>query len=183
MNKYINKHNWCGGKKKYKGFSFIESMLAVFLVSVGLITALKLLTAGIKDSMNSRDQFIASLLAQEGVELVRNIRDNNWVDNDPTTGSFYGISDDTCNIAYNSAISCNSPDFKLYLNNNNYYDHTPSGGTPTKFKREIIIKDVLGSKDIMSMVTWGGTSFPAKANCNTANTCSYTEITLNKWGE
>lgn len=75
-------------KKRQEGFSFIESMLAVFLVSVGVVAAIGLLASSLKYTYSARDQFIASLLAQEGVEIVRNIRDNTWVDSNPITSSF-----------------------------------------------------------------------------------------------
>ena len=176
-----------------RGFSFIESMLAVFLVSVGLLVALKLLTAGLKNSMDARNQFTASLLAQEGVELVRNVRDNNWVDNNPVTGSFNGLNESTqnntnCAIDYNTSLNCSSPDNTLNLNSN-YYDH--NGGSATKYKRRILLNyDTTPNPNylvVTSMVTWGTNSFPIYSNvstqCNTSNKCAYTQITLNKWGE
>jgi hypothetical protein len=194
VNKFMNKHSWRGGKKKYKGFSFIESMFSVFLVSVGLVVAVKLLTAGLATSYASRDQFIASLMAQEGAEIVRNIRDNNWADNNPTTGSFKWFpatppAEAECRVDYakigTADIDCAvaADGYKIYINGNNFYDHT-ANLRPTKFSRKIIITDIpaTGSKKVVSMAIWG-TSFPALASCNTGNKCTYTEITLGKWGE
>jgi Tfp pilus assembly protein PilV len=179
-------------KNKKKGFSFMESMFSVFLVSVGLVVAVKLLTAGLTSSYESRDQFIASLLAQEGAEITRNIRDNNWVDNNPTTGSFNWFpagSPANCIVNYTTigtaAINCayGAGGDKIYRNASGFYDNT-AGGTATKFSRKIIITDVSGNKDIVSMAIWGTTTFPATvASCNTLNKCAYTEITLGKWGE
>jgi hypothetical protein len=177
-------------KKKRKGFSFMESMFSVFLVSVGLVVAVKLLTAGLISSYESRDQFTASLLAQEGAEITRNLRDNNWVDNNPTTGSFKWFpagSPANCVVDYtkigSADINCavGAGGFKIYRNASGFYDHG-AGGTATKFSRQIIITDVSGNKDIVSMAIWG-TTFPALASCNTVNKCAYTEITLGKWGE
>ncbi|HRZ95575.1 MAG TPA: hypothetical protein P5262_03360 [Candidatus Moranbacteria bacterium] len=184
-----------------KGFSFIESILAVFLVSVGVIAGLKLLTVGLKDSMESRDQFAASLLAQEGVELVRNIRDNNWVDNDPSTGSFnYFPADDNnrCIADKDTSgvnISCgvNNGQMRLRLDNDNYYMN--SGSTNTKFFRRIkfnycnvgcsgIARDAAKSVVVTSLVSWNGeVSGTSVDDCNTSTKCAYTQIILNKWGE
>jgi hypothetical protein len=220
-----------GVKKNKKAFSLLESILSVFLVSMGLVVSIKLLTLGVSQSMKNRDQFTASLLAQEGVELVRNIRDNNWVDNDPTTGSFYdsarapsaGIlclgqpSNDSAGggrsayyIDYRGYYSCgpnlNNGHFKLcldsasgfYQNNDTSATATsscPSGTTDTKYTRRIYnYSPGNGSRIVTSVVRWNGSfgsgsnlSDPANQStlnaCNTANSCAYTQITLNKWGE
>jgi Tfp pilus assembly protein PilV len=61
--------------KFFKGFSFIEVMFSVFLISVGITAAISLITLGIKKSTENRRQLIAVMLSQEGIELARNIRD------------------------------------------------------------------------------------------------------------
>lgn len=180
-------------KKTKKGFSFIESMLSVFLVSVGLIVSVKLLTAGLAQSFNSRDQFVASLLAQEGAELVRNIRDNNWVDNNPTTGSFGKlptIDSDSCRIDKNdmdiSSGSCGGAvNMQLFLSGG-YYVNQGGAGTATKYFRRIKFDYDITSPTVLvtSLVSWDGAApAVAETSCNTANKCAYTQITLNKWGE
>ena len=68
--------------KKRKGFSIGEVLLAIFVLSIGMIATFSLFNAGIKNLQNERDLIVASLLAQEGVEVVRNIRDNNWAERD-----------------------------------------------------------------------------------------------------
>jgi hypothetical protein len=170
------------------GFSFIESMLSVFLVSVGLVVAVKLLTAGLANTYDSRNQFTASLLAQEGVEIARNVRDNNWVDNNPTTNSFSGFpvaSDDDCVLDKNDVSNINTCSGSMQLNlNGNYYVKSTGGGNPTKFFRRM--KYVL-SGDVMqvtSLVSWNSVVPSAdEGNCNTASKCTYTQITLGKWAE
>jgi len=186
------KTNIFGSKaRKRNGFSLLESILSVFLVSMGLVVSIKLLTLGVSQSMKNRDQFAASLLAQEGVELVRNIRDNNWADNDPTTDSFNKITTGTsCRIDYThisaDLVDCSLVSSKQLYLNAGFYNHT-ANGSATKYYREIIIQDNTTSKTVTSAVRWGSVAFPSIANmssqCNTANSCAYTQITLNKWGE
>jgi len=181
-----------------KGFSFIESILAVFLVSVGVVAGLKLLTLGLKDSIDSRDQFAASLLAQEGVELVRNIRDNNWVDNNPDTASFNGIDGSTSNgirkIDYNENTLTTNGGARLHMVGG-FYER--SGGTGTKFYRRIYIYNGTDTRIVTSVVIWSAGDWPSGfgsnmsdpsndntlKNCNTSTKCAYTQIILNKWGE
>jgi len=171
--------------KKYKAFSFVEVMIAVFLLSVGMIAVITLMSGSLRDSMDSRNQVIASGLAQEGTELVKNIRDTNWLANsDPTGHSFDGINNSSnCTISYNSAGLDYSPASNfLKIDANSFYSH--AGVTAnTRFQRKIKISDVVADKNIISMVIWGG-SFPADfSTCNTSTKCAYTQLTLTTYGE
>jgi prepilin-type N-terminal cleavage/methylation domain-containing protein len=184
------------------GFSFIESMLAVAVVSIGLSAALPLFTSGIVESNDSRDQVIAAMLAQEGVELMQNFRDNNWVSlgeafSDTT---FPDQSSEDCRISYDSAAlnECDvTGDKKMYLNSG-YYTHVSSIAS-TKFQRKIFVKykDGAGndislrssaeSVEITSVVIWGSYPFPdygsIHTSCNTSKRCSFAETILTKWAE
>lgn len=60
-----------------KGFSFAETLLSAFVLSVGLITIVLLITRSTAHSIELRDATIASQLSQEGLELARNVRDTN----------------------------------------------------------------------------------------------------------
>lgn len=166
-------------------FSFVEVMVAVFLVSVGLLASLKLLTQGLRETMDSRDQLIASFLAQEGTELVRSVRDNNWASGN---SSFSGI-----NIADGQKIDnlditlTTSGSSTLTLNSNNYYIHSTTG-TKTKYARKIDVSGDENQRVILSMVVWNGKSSNqfsglTKSNCNADNKCAYAEDVLTNWGE
>ncbi|MDD5031480.1 MAG: prepilin-type N-terminal cleavage/methylation domain-containing protein [Patescibacteria group bacterium] len=65
--------------KKQAGFSILEIMVAIFIITMGLIGVLSLITQNIQVEYINKNNLIASQLAQEGLELVRNIRDNNWL--------------------------------------------------------------------------------------------------------
>ena len=66
------------------GFTLIELLVTIFLVSVGLIGVMAFFNASLESQFDAKNEVIAAGLAQEGVELVRNIRDynilagNNW---------------------------------------------------------------------------------------------------------
>lgn len=68
-------------KKKFRnsGFTLVEVMVAVAVLSIGLIGAANLITYNISNSAKAINKTIATNLAQEGIELVRNIRDTNWL--------------------------------------------------------------------------------------------------------
>ncbi len=164
-------------KNNTKGFSFIEVMFVVFILSTALVVFIQVITKSMGHSMESRDTIIAAGLAQEGVELVKNIRDNNWANK---REAFIGLGTNPCVISYNSD-SCNSGDVKLNFNNNNFYTH--DSGSATKFSRRITITGT-DIKTVTSMVIWEKDIFPADTNaCRAANKCVYATITLTKWGE
>lgn len=68
---------------KPKGFTLIEVIVAIFLVTVGIggVYALIQRTTAFTPVVSAR--FTAVYLAQEGIELVRNKRDSNWLTGDP----------------------------------------------------------------------------------------------------
>lgn len=64
-----------------RGFSLLEVMIAIAILLVGVISILSLITSTINVNRLAQNKFIAAMLAQEGLELVHNRRDNNWHQN------------------------------------------------------------------------------------------------------
>lgn len=62
-----------------KGFTLVESLIAIFIVAVGLVGVFVLISSAAGNMGLVSNKLIASYLAQEGVEIVKNIRDNNFV--------------------------------------------------------------------------------------------------------
>lgn len=177
--------------QKYKAFSFVEVMISVFVAAVGLIAVISLMTGTLNNSIDSRNQVIAALLAQEGAELVRNIRDSNWESENPN-GSFDHMANGNDrkidnNYAYPGDIVSGAP-YDLKINAAGFYAH--SGITDTKFQRRIVIIDecdgvcgtnpVIGRR-ITSLVSWNGNIPPAE--CNTISKCAYSQAVLTTYGE
>lgn len=172
---------------KKKGFSLMEAVISVFVVAIGLVATINLVVSGLNHSTDSRDHIIASQLAQEGVELVRNLRDNNWADStisDSFDGATFPIADNNnLRIDKDSNNVKSQGDKKLYYKNG-FYVHDGTG-TDTKFQRKIELdfdNPSPGDLTVTSIVIWGG-SFPALANCNISNKCVYTQSVLTRWGE
>ncbi|MDD5589743.1 MAG: hypothetical protein PHQ47_01040 [Candidatus Portnoybacteria bacterium] len=96
----------------------------------------------------SQDRLVASNLAQEGFEVVRNIRDNNW-----EAGADWnsGLGQDEYLVQYDSSSLIPYSHKPLLLGN--FYNYV--SGTPTKFYRRIIINEVDSDcLDLVSEVTW-----------------------------
>lgn len=183
-----------------KGFSFIEGILAIFVVTVGMLMVIQLVSSGLSYAINSRYQATAVLLAQEGVEVVRGIRDNNWAQGEDTFKGFPGNNNNPCTVNYNSTVlsSCNNDIGNKALNlESGAYTH--NSGLSTRFKREILISYLDGAGDstnkigaatarVDSVVTWGTADFPntidaAHCNASSASQCAFATVILSKWGE
>jgi len=175
----------------FKAFSFVEVMISVFLLSVGMIAIITLMSGNLRDSLDSRNQVIAAGLAQEGIELVKNVRDTNWLvhKTNPVVHSFDGFpntaSGTNCTIDYTliglGALNCNPASNILKIDNNSFYNHT--GVTDTRFQRKLVISDSVADKNVISMVIWGGSFPPDFSTCNTSTKCAYAQLTLTTYGE
>lgn len=69
------------------GFSLIEVIIAIGIITVGIVSVINLLSFNLKNEIKNKNKMIAIYLAQEGIEVVRQIRDNNFfVGSDWLTG-------------------------------------------------------------------------------------------------
>lgn len=68
------------------GFSLLEAMLSIFILLMGITAAMSLVSGGVRGLTLSKNRLIATNLAQEGLEIIHNVRDNNWLNskNDAT---------------------------------------------------------------------------------------------------
>jgi type II secretory pathway pseudopilin PulG len=161
--------------KKTKGFSIVEIMAVIFIVTVGMVGMLTLIYQSIKVQRLNKHTLIAYQLAQEGVELLRVIRDDNWFSglNDPfdailPTGS-YCLAYDDINLSI-SAEAC-----PLYIDNLGFYNHNPSGA-PTPYSRLITLSPIADYEEVGVLVEidifWsevGGSLFNYKVETNLYN--------------
>jgi len=64
---------------KKNAFSLIELILAIFILTVAVFGSFALIQRIAVFAYASQNKLTAYYLAQEGIENVRNIRDNNWL--------------------------------------------------------------------------------------------------------
>jgi prepilin-type N-terminal cleavage/methylation domain-containing protein len=135
-----------------KGFTIIELVITIFILSiavVGIFNAFSIITILTADSS---DRLTATYLAQEGMEIVRNIRDQNWLnidarDSSATWSDGLEVCSNGCKTDYKMANNSENPldvwasgetDYlKIDSSGNGFYNLT--SGTNTKFKRKITI--------------------------------------------
>ncbi len=138
------------------GFSLIEIITVLFVVSIGLLGVMSLIIQNIESQSFNQKNVVAYQLAQEGLELVRRTRDTNWLagrgwDQGLTAGDHYM---DYRDAAPNPLSSDEPP--KLYLTADNYYIHDFSGNYPDSgFSRLINIIKVSDSElSVKAQVDW-----------------------------
>lgn len=133
-----------------KGFTLVETLVSLVILSAVLVPVINLSSAVTRTSSTVRDNLIAAGLAQEGIEVVRAMRDTNWFssrefDSGLNAGS-YQVQWDSSSLL---SLAGNPP---LNLNNGIY---TYSGGTPSTFTRTINITKVnTGELKVISEVSW-----------------------------
>ncbi len=67
------------GRKPFRGFTLIETLVAVSILSLATAGPLFTASRAIIAAQTARDQLIASYLAQEGAEYVRLMRDSGYL--------------------------------------------------------------------------------------------------------
>lgn len=65
--------------KNNKGFTMAETLVAVFVILVAVLAVYSITQETISKIQQSSLRLTAVYLAQEGIEIVRNIRDANWL--------------------------------------------------------------------------------------------------------
>ncbi len=85
--KILNSRSIFPQEKLRAGFTFIETLVAISILLIALVAPMSLAQDGIRGARLAQDQIVAFYLAQEGLEMVRNIRDQNKLNgNDILTG-------------------------------------------------------------------------------------------------
>jgi len=69
-------------KQNKDGFSIIEVIVAVGIITVGIIPIISLFTQNLNNEIKNENMLIASYLANESIEIVRQERDDNWTAGD-----------------------------------------------------------------------------------------------------
>jgi len=155
----------------------MEVMVAIFIVVTGLTTVLVLLTQSISGATRSTNKLIAANLAQEGIEVVRNIRDLSYNGSDPngvwtawhTTNYSTGCTPNGVNI-YLCSAQYNSVAFGSSYNTNLNFDSTTGlysygAGTQSIFKRTITLTRVSNAQlRVNSLVSWSEKGTPYNIN-------------------
>jgi prepilin-type N-terminal cleavage/methylation domain-containing protein len=167
---------------KKSGFTLIETLVAVFIMTVSITSLMTVVTSSLFAARYTRDKVTATYLAQEAIDYIRNDRDttvflqqnlNNqeaWdlftqkyskCTDDPQNGCYLDVSNEdeitvlpTCNLAEDN---CN-----FYFNKdgtNSFYNYN-NEGVKTSFKRKIVVNTTNEQMEAQVIISWlnGGTT-------------------------
>ncbi|MDP3792118.1 MAG: type II secretion system protein [bacterium] len=146
--------------KNQRGFTLVETLVSLVVLSFGLIPTLSVIVSSVNISKIMRNNLVAANLAQEGVEVVTSLRDSNW---------FNGVNFDnglvgTWRVEWNTNWASNPPQSVTPETNpfvrldpaTGLYNYTT--GSPTFFKRLVTVSLTANTCNcelvVVSEVTW-----------------------------
>jgi len=141
--------------KNQKGQLMVECLVALSILTVGFLAMVTLLTHSLASNYDVLNRLIAANLAEEGIEVVKNIIDTNVAARatDPTITWNAGITNGTSSVVYDSNSLGSDDNSYLKLDTNGFYNY--SSGNNTIFKRKIEIFNLnINEVKVKSTVTW-----------------------------
>ncbi len=150
-------------QRKGAGFTLLELLIAMVVITLGVLATVTLLTNSIASARAVRNDVVAANLAQEALEIVHNIRDQNvtasrsW--NQGMDAGQYRVDALDANLI---SLGANPA---LNIDANGFY--TYSAGTATFFQRTVTFGTCVGSPcaslPVAVTVTWPGRTFTANS--------------------
>jgi prepilin-type N-terminal cleavage/methylation domain-containing protein len=160
---------------KKKGFTLVETLVALFLLTTAIGAAMYAAQTGLRSSYYARDEITASYLGIEAVEYIRNIRDHNQIakKNWLNGGSNFNIEqciDQKCTVdplngPYGTIEVCGGTCPKLRFDGTFYHHANTPESKESHFRRTVEIRRESNQKSgnheiaIAVTVTWQTGSF------------------------
>ncbi len=110
--------------QKQKGFTVLESMFAIFIISLAISGVFSAVQQSLSQAIVAKDEVRAYYLVQEGIEAVRQKRDSNQinrVENASTNGWLHGLGE--------SGNPCDASAHTICRVEINGFDFQPCGST------------------------------------------------------
>ncbi len=152
-------------KQKNKGFTLIETMIAVFILVVAMNAMLGLISSSLFSARYAKNEIIANYLIQEAIDYIRNERDSiAFQQKDDPTGGWanfqnkysacfnpLGCQVEPANTGSNisactgtvgggfGTIGCPVFNFDENASNKDFYTYDTNQGVPSNFKRKIVM--------------------------------------------
>ncbi len=160
----------------------IEVMLAIFVLTTGIIAIYSLVPRIISLNSFNTNKFISSQLAIEGMEIIKNMRDGNWLEYRVSTSTPWNegqmndleIEEGDYEVSYDMADwedppldycglveSCSYDNLKfLGKDSEGFYGYNYVSGNESRFKRKVTVEkpeaDIL---EVTTKVYWSENKF------------------------
>jgi len=179
---------------KKNGFTLIEVMSAIAILTMAVGGSYALIQQTLVSASLNQQKLIASYLVQEGIEVVRNVRDSNWLEQRGNAGLSWDDGLTSCQApnccegdyktdslpsqtALTSLTNCDYNNLRyLSFGDNGFYGY--SGTIQSVFKRKINITKIDNTKlEVLVEVDWSerGRTHTVKAQDNLYDWYGYEE--------
>ena len=160
------------------GFTLVETLIAVAILMIAIAGPLTIANQALTSALGSRNAMIATYLAQDGMESIKNIKDNNLTD---LAGfAWSNIINTSCTVsspcstpqpfnyigsdANNNIICTKVANCKLFTNDSKkvyfYGGDSTNGDHPTPFTRYYYV-NLNGNEAVVTVVvSWTDGSVP-----------------------
>lgn len=153
-------------KSKSRAFTLVEALIAITILITGILSGFVLVTRALYNVAVIKDRLTASFLAQEGIELTRQIRDSNFLRilGKESVDWRNGLGDGTYIIESKVdseesiglvSIQPEESRFLLYDDDDDLKIYNYSTGEPTTFNRKIKITAISDDEiRVESIMKW-----------------------------
>lgn len=137
--------------KNIRGFTLIETLVAISILMVAVASPLTIAQKGLSSAIYAKDQIIASYLAQDAIEYLRNVSDRNT---ESGVNWLSGIKDScgtSCNVdtSAGSISFCSSCSALKYNENSQIYSYVSGNNSP--FIRVVKVEETV--LDVEALIT------------------------------
>lgn len=167
-------------KENDKGFSIMEVIISVGIVSFAFVGIMSVFASNVRVEIANRDKITAAYLVQEGMEVIKQTRDNNWFAGDAWDTDLSNNVNQTIvlNNPYNISQGWNVVQASastevcrrnIYLSDNGTYVQSdscssiPVAWKLTKFTRIISIEKLVADQIKVTVVVTYGTNNSVRA--------------------
>src|SRR3989338_11484443 len=145
----------CKLKIQNTGFTLIEVFIAIAVLAIGIGGTFALVRQTVSFATNTTQKLTATYLAQEGLEIARNIRDTNFLKIHKGQGGAWtnglSVCASGCEADYNDSVLVSFTGSPLKLNGGFY---TYDSGSNTIFVRKITVTEAGDILDVTSEVSF-----------------------------
>lgn len=151
-------------RKRIKGgFTLIEIVVSVFVISIAVVGVFQATTRYVQQTKFEKEAYVAALLGQEAVEIVKNFRDINWIGSSDPLDWKIGLTSCSsgCEIDYDDAgfTAWSGSGRYLYIENASglykYLASPGAGDVKTIYTRKVTITEIGSDElDIVVDVYW-----------------------------
>jgi prepilin-type N-terminal cleavage/methylation domain-containing protein len=131
--------------KKNKGFTLVETLVAIAIFSTSILAVLSILSQGIIDTSYAKERVSASYLAQEGIEYIRNLRDTYMLYSATGQAGWNTFNTKVAGNTYPSGNTVCAAVNGCYFNADNLFSSFPDPNMPITNNARMTINACAGS--------------------------------------